>query len=337
MMTPGFGVGGFSENHVEGVASGIERSQTQIEGGLYVPKSIAEQRQQQVSLDNSQNEQVLAPDAGEETTGEVVEPAEVSEEGSDAASKTTAERVEDNEANLIEIADSPTMKAQSEEEFIEESAKDAAARGEDPDETKKDARKWLDRAAAVAGMTFNEFKTAQEGSSMDLFIKSFLVFDTEGRFGDTSRGSLKDALGKDNDDAYLNEALEKGGSKALLEFFRETLDKPNLTDLNEIKDLVKAFNAKAEVDWADLVKSMGTFLNDPKRGYGYKERSFSKIKALFSRLEGMSAENILKYFNIESDQETADTSSGESAANDGGASVQSGESAPANNPAEMAA
>lgn len=334
MMTPGFGVGGFSENHIEGVASEIERSQTQTESGLYVPKSIAEQRQQQVTPEDGQGGQTLAPDAGE-GAAEVVEPAEASDESADAANKTTVERVEENEASLIEIADSPTMKAQSEEEFIDESAKDAAARGEDPEDAKKEARKWLDRAAAIAGMTFNEFKTAQEGSSMDLFIKSFLVFDTEGRFGDTSRGSLKDALGKDNDDAYLNEVLEKGGSKTLLEFFREALEKPNLSDLNEIKDLVKEFNAKAEVDWDNLAKKMGSFLNDAKGQY--KERSFSKIKVLFNRLEGMSAENILKYFNIEPDQETADTSSGESTANDGGASAQSGESAPANNQAEMAA
>lgn len=224
-----------------------------------------------------------------------------------------------------ELEGTGVTQAQSEEEVVDMMKQAATDAGADPQEAETRARKLMDRAAAIAGMTFNEFKAANEGSSLKTFLDAFLVFGAEGRFGDTSASSLRESLGKDTDDAYLNEVLEKGGSQTLLTFFREVLEKPNLQDLNEIKDLVKEFNMNAELRWDDLHARMADFLNDAKGQY--KERSFVKIKALFARLEGMSAEIILKYFKIDPEQETADKAAENPAATTGASGeAQSGSS-----------
>ncbi|MCL4208751.1 hypothetical protein KJZ63_03945 [Patescibacteria group bacterium] len=269
--------------------------------GLIVPERIARNKAAQVQTEPQVQ--------GADTTGNLPEslpfdPDLVPNVSNEPVAETAAKRSAAVEEAMNELEGTGVTQAQSEEEAVDMMKKAATDAGADPQEAETRAKKLMDRAAAIAGMTFNEFKAANEGSSLKTFLDAFLVFGTEGRFGDTSASSLRESLGKDTDDAYLNEVLEKGGSQTLLTFFREVLEKPNLQDLNEIKDLVKEFNMNAELRWDELHSRMADFLNDAKGQY--KERSFVKIKALFARLEGMSAENILKYFKIDPEQETAD-------------------------------
>lgn len=262
----------------------VRNKAAQAQAEPQVGQNVADSNQTQTETNN-----ILRPEDGEEKSN---------------VPQLTEQRAEVVKKAVEELEKTGVTEATSEEDAINRIAEITAANGGNVDKETARARRWLDRASALAGMTFNEFKAANEGSSLKTFLDAFLVFGAEGRFGDTSASSLRESLGKDTDDAYLNEVLEKGGSQTLLTFFREVLEKPNLQDLNEIKDLVKEFNTNAELHWDDIHSRMADFLNNAK-GQG-RERNFVKIKDLFDRLEGMSAENILKYFNIDPEQETAD-------------------------------
>lgn len=279
--------------------------------GLVVPESYAQNKAAQLQAEQQAGQQ---PDASgqPDVLGESLpfEPDLVPDAAEGEKQKNVPELTPDRakvvEKAVEELEKTGITEATSEEDAInkiaEAAAKKAADAGETPDpakieKEKERAKRWMDRAAAVAGMTFNEFKAANEGSNLKTFLDAFLVFGTEGRFGDTSASSLRETLGKDTDDAYLNEVLEKGGEKTLIKFFQDVLDDSNIQDLSNITELVKQFNNEVLLHSEDIKKRMAVFLNEAK-GQN-KDRNFSKIQELFERFDGMGEEKILKYFNID--------------------------------------
>jgi len=273
--------------------------------GLIVPESYARDKAAQLQVD--QQIEQNAADANQAQT-EVSENADNILRPEDGEEKNNVPQLTEQRAEVIkkaieELKKTRVTEATSEEDAIDKIAEITAANGGNVEKEKARARRWLDRASALAGMTFNEFKAANEGSSLQTFLDAFLVFGVEGRFGGTSIDSLRGNIKEGTDDAYLDKVLSKGDPKILVEFFQDVLDDSNLENLDEIKDLISTFNSKAKLNKEDLDSRMAKFLNEKD---SYREnRSFVGIYTLFSRLEGLSPEKILKYFKIDPDQETA--------------------------------
>lgn len=302
MMSPNFGEARNSMEQPPVFKEPEGRFVEDPSSGLIVPESYYVRNKAAQAQAESQVQ-------GADTTGDLPEslpfdPDLVPNVDDKPVAETTAERAADVEEAVTELEGTGVTQAQSEEEAVDMMKKAAVDAGADPQEAETRAKKLMDRAAAIAGMTFNEFKAANEGSSLQTFLDAFLVFGTEGRFGGTSASSLRENLGEGTDDAYLDKVLSKGDPQTLTEFFAEILDDSNIQSLDDIKGFVTRFNNESKLRKEELDSRMANFLND-KTSYKDK-RVFSGIYALFSRLEGMNEEKILKYFNIDLNKDKTD-------------------------------
>lgn len=321
MMTLGIGEGGYENQEVIHDSAGtfVEDPNS---GGLIVPEAYARQKAQQApeqTADQGITDAEPAPNAADLPAEPVVEEAaqatteQVAQ--SDQAQKeaeatttaettvepqTTEERAEKVQELLTELEGNPILDTKI-EDLDAELTKQAAESGEDPEKAPGRVEKWWERVSALVGMTVGELKVAQSGSSLQTFLAAFLVFGTEGRFG--SAANLRKSFEQGSDDAYLFEELEKGGPEVLIEFFNDALDRTNVQNLDNVKDLVRQFNSRAIMDWESQQKDISDFLNNQKNQY--QERSFNKIKMFFDRLEGLTTEKILEQFNIKEEKSEA--------------------------------
>lgn len=305
MMSANFGEGGEAARF-EQMAQDLEKSHTQVEGGLYVPKRLAEERAQagddSTPVVEAEQQPAVDPPVGAEVPENNQTPEGDQPEAVDGAShvgETAAERAEIVQKSLAELEGSEALTAKSEAEFADQMAQEAGARGEDPQTARDKAKNWLAKAGAIAGMTFEEFQTANKDASMETFIKFFFTFDAEGRFGGNSVGELKGSLEKDSSDAYLVEILEKGDEPTIKKFFEEVLEKTKVESLDDIRSLIKEFNfeaSKSPEAWANLEKRMSLFLN--KQGKS-GDHTFAGMKGVFARLESVEEDKIRDFFGLE--------------------------------------
>jgi len=188
------------------------------------------------------------------------------------------------------------------EDMAESSLDDLVSDGDMTEEQAKEKKSKIRQFMESGLVSLGDFaKEGMETSSFEDIMKLFLVFGTEGRFGTSGVGEFSRGLEKDSSNAYLIEALEKGGEEGLKAFIEAILGKIDvgpLTDDN-MKNLFKEMNDLMERDqkWEYIQDRLSTFLNN--RDYpGDHKFDKDNIKRMIDTLAGRSADQIRKTFGI---------------------------------------
>lgn len=211
------------------------------------------------------------------------------------------------EAQLLRTEDLFQEMGDSAEENIDELKNNGDITPQQAKEAKSELRKFFESRVVELGSFVKEgVKSSDSKTIFDLF----LVFGTEGKYGDSGIGEFSRGVEKDSSDAYLFQILEKGGEAGLKGFIGAVLNKDSVGEIGdeEIKQLFSDMHAMMEMgSWDDIQDRLSLFLN--KNEYLGKH-TFSKehIREMIDKMNGISADQIRKVFGIETSDEASEAS-----------------------------
>jgi hypothetical protein len=236
--------------------------------------------------------------------------------GADAA-KTASDEVI-NEAKSKARAEAEARGVTDEDQLaaaesiaVQKAEAEAQAAGAAAGEAEKTrAEKLMDRVKGAVGMTFAEFKKANEGTSSELLIEFLfnIYSNPDGRIGTGGLTELKGGL--EESDAYLVQELEGGGKDTLKKFFTIVLgrDTDNLDNIDELMNQV--YSDVKDKEWDSMEKKLSEFLLTQRSAS--EDYSFNKdnIKRVFKILSEKNADELRGMFNLETNETSGEADDG---------------------------
>jgi hypothetical protein len=199
---------------------------------------------------------------------------------------------------------------------VQKKEEEARVKGEEARTAAEEkSRSLLDRAATIAGITFDDFREANEGASMEKFIDLFLVFGVEGKFG-AGVSEYNEALSTDGD-KILRDKIE-GNPERFVEAMSESLYYNLRQEGGTVPDFLNLSTQETAQDPQILYKSVKYFnqIAAHPRGWQSLQKGLSKFcegdyefgletQKLFNSLESISA--IRKFLDIASVEDSGDS------------------------------